>query len=183
MANVAKRIRQKPSRSIPCCIFRKTQYAEVFHRKVNVAKRIRLTPSRSIPYCVFAKNFIRRGIEAVITGLTRNQFVDNTTRGFESLPLRQTEKGTLWSALFCLTQSVRIEPCTVRCEGSHTPLEDRQARLSGGKCGYLREIEYPSQKGTLWSALFCLTQSVRIEPCTEGARVRISHEAVRSWLI
>ena len=33
--------------------------------------------------------FIRRGIEAVITGLTRNQFVDNTTRGFESLPLRQ----------------------------------------------------------------------------------------------
>ena len=34
-------------------------------------------------------NLIRRGIEAVITGLTRNQFVDNTTRGFESLPLRQ----------------------------------------------------------------------------------------------
>ena len=33
--------------------------------------------------------FICRGIEAVITGLTRNQFVDNTTRGFESLPLRQ----------------------------------------------------------------------------------------------
>ena len=34
-------------------------------------------------------SYLCRGIEAVITGLTRNQFVDNTTRGFESLPLRQ----------------------------------------------------------------------------------------------
>ena len=36
-----------------------------------------------------------RGIEAVITGLTRNQFVDNTTRGFESLPLRQIRNSRL----------------------------------------------------------------------------------------
>ena len=36
-------------------------------------------------------SYLCRGIEAVITGLTRNQFVDNTTRGFESLPLRQKE--------------------------------------------------------------------------------------------
>ena len=38
------------------------------------------------------ENLIRRGIEEVITGLTRNQFVDNTTRGFESLPLRQKSR-------------------------------------------------------------------------------------------
>ena len=43
--------------------------------------------------------FIRRGIEAVITGLTRNQFVDNTTRGFESLPLRQKVQFTLSDGL------------------------------------------------------------------------------------
>ena len=47
------------------------------------------------------ENLICRGIEAVITGLTRNQFVDNTTRGFESLPLRQR---------FNLTHSGWIEP-------------------------------------------------------------------------
>ena len=46
-------------------------------------------------------SIVRRGIEAVITGLTRNQFVDNTTRGFESLPLRQR---------FNLTHSGWIEP-------------------------------------------------------------------------
>ena len=47
------------------------------------------------------ENLICRGIEEVITGLTRNQFVDNTTRGFESLPLRQR---------FNLTHSGWIEP-------------------------------------------------------------------------
>ena len=46
-------------------------------------------------------SYLRRGIEEVITGLTRNQFVDNTTRGFESLPLRQR---------FNLTHSGWIEP-------------------------------------------------------------------------
>ena len=47
-------------------------------------------------------SYLCRGIEAVITGLTRNQFVDNTTRGFESLPLRQTKKRTfLVSVRFC----------------------------------------------------------------------------------
>ena len=46
-------------------------------------------------------SYLCRGIEAVITGLTRNQFVDNTTRGFESLPLRQR---------FNLTHSGWIEP-------------------------------------------------------------------------
>ena len=49
---------------------------------------------------------ICRGIEAVITGLTRNQFVDNTTRGFESLPLRQEKpkSNTMFGLgfLFCL---------------------------------------------------------------------------------
>ena len=53
---------------------------------------------------------ICRGIEEVITGLTRNQFVDNTTRGFESLPLRQKKSklnpcGLIWISFFVLRNS------------------------------------------------------------------------------
>ena len=36
-----------------------------------------------------ANNLIRRGIEVVITGLTRNQFVAQAAREFESHRLRQ----------------------------------------------------------------------------------------------
>ena len=86
----------------------------------------------------FKNNFICRGIEAVITGLTRNQFVDNTTRGFESLPLRQTEKGTLWSALFCLTQSVRIEPCSQGERGFAFERKPSGSWLTGGEAKNLR---------------------------------------------
>ena len=45
-------------------------------------------------------SFLCRGIEAVITGLTRNQFVDNTTRGFESLPLRQRKQTPISGVCF-----------------------------------------------------------------------------------
>ena len=47
------------------------------------------------------ENLICRGIEEVITGLTRNQFVDNTTRGFESLPLRQNKNTNPCGWCFC----------------------------------------------------------------------------------
>ncbi len=55
----------------------------------------------SSEYKHLVASYLCRGIEEVITGLTRNQFVDNTTRGFESLPLRQR---------FNLTHSGWIEP-------------------------------------------------------------------------
>ena len=45
---------------------------------------------------------IRSGIEAVITGLTRNQFVVNATRGFESHPLRQNRIAILTVAILLL---------------------------------------------------------------------------------
>ena len=45
----------------------------------------------SIFYQSSQKNNIRRGIEEVITGLTRNQFVGQPARGFESHPLRIPE--------------------------------------------------------------------------------------------
>ena len=89
---------------------------------------------------------IRRGIEAVITGLTRNQFVDNTTRGFESLPLRQRCSCTIrCDCIFLLTQSVGHEHCTARCEGSHIP-------RSREELAHLRRVwissrsEYPSHR-------------------------------------
>ena len=84
-------------------------------------------------------SYLCRGIEAVITGLTRNQFVDNTTRGFESLPLRQrfnlTHSG--WIEPFFLAQRKRILTMRRMSQGSHTPSEDQQARLLGVGCGYL----------------------------------------------
>ena len=83
----------------------------------------------------------RVGIKRLIT---RNQFVDNTTRGFESLPLRQKQRTHHECVLCFLTQRIRSEHCTVRCEGSHTPLVDRRARSSGGEREYLRKREYPS---------------------------------------
>ena len=43
-----------------------------------------------------------------------------STRGFESLPLRQRCSCTIrCDCIFLLTQSVGHEHCTVRCEGSH----------------------------------------------------------------
>ena len=51
-------------------------------------------------------SYLCRGIEAVITGLTRNQFVDNTTRGFESLPLRQ-KKDTLCGCPFIMLKYLK----------------------------------------------------------------------------
>ena len=94
------------------------------------------TQSRSTPY-LRTQNFIRRGIEAVITGLTRNQFVDNTTRGFESLPLRQKEKSTPCGCSFLFDTVGWSRTLHRRCEGSHTPLEDRQTGLSVVECEYL----------------------------------------------
>ena len=59
-------------------------------------------------------SYLCRGIEAVITGLTRNQFVDNTTRGFESLPLRQAKTDTPCGCPFLLRSEVGLRPCAVR---------------------------------------------------------------------
>ena len=83
-------------------------------------------------------SYLCRGIEAVITGLTRNQFVDNTTRGFESLPLRQrfnlTHSG--WIEPFFLAQRKRI--LTMR--------RSRRVRIRGA---YLRREEHFASPLTL----------------------------------
>ena len=67
------------------------------------------------------ENLICRGIEEVITGLTRNQFVDNTTRGFESLPLRQNNFGRslcgLAEVYFLRTWGIRRGIGTERTSG------------------------------------------------------------------
>ncbi len=79
-----------------CLIIRLLQlnclHAEVFRLTGECSESVSLGVKPTEPFdtvTAYFANSIRRGIEAVITGLTRNQFVDNTTRGFESLPLRQ----------------------------------------------------------------------------------------------
>ena len=44
--------------------------------------------------------FIRKGIEVVITSRTRNAVVDLSAHGFESHPFRQSKKNTLLG-VFC----------------------------------------------------------------------------------
>ena len=75
--------------------------SELVDLRVGYAKRIQratliepLLTGLCINMMHAVASYLCRGIEAVITGLTRNQFVDNTTRGFESLPLRQILKDT-----------------------------------------------------------------------------------------
>ena len=58
-------------------------------------RTLRLTSKLVYVRVEYDASYLCRGIEAVITGLTRNQFVDNTTRGFESLPLRQQKNALL----------------------------------------------------------------------------------------
>ena len=49
-------------------------------------------------------------------------------------------EGTPFGVLFALVEPTLIELATriARSAGSHTPLGDRQARLSGVECGYIR---------------------------------------------
>ena len=58
----------------------------------------------------------RVGIKRLIT---RNQFVDNTTRGFESLPLRQIKGTLLVSVPFIWHSRSVTKPTRVASEGSH----------------------------------------------------------------
>ena len=59
------------------------------------------------------------------------------------IPLQRT---LLVGVLLFLEQSVRIEHCTSRCEGSHTASEDRRVYSSGEGSGYLRKANIPPQE-------------------------------------
>ena len=100
-------------------------------------------------------SYLCRGIEEVITGLTRNQFVDNTTRGFESLPLRQI-KGTLLASVPFIWRSRSVtNPARVASEGSHMRYAHicvaRSRKLcfahSGTKSINIPRAAYPSRVG------------------------------------
>ena len=65
-------------------------------------------------------NFICRGIEVVITGLTRNQFVSNHTR-VRIPPSAPNKKSHPCGGIFCLTQLVGENPIRVADEGSIAP--------------------------------------------------------------
>ena len=59
----------------------------------------------------------RVGIKRLIT---RNQFVDNTTRGFESLPLRQKHSNPIWGCcVFLLAHRKWILTMRRMSQGSH----------------------------------------------------------------
>ena len=73
----------------------------------------------------------------VITGLTRNQFVPKAHEG-SNPSLCAKQKGHPMRCPFCLAQRALSSPARLAREGSHTPLVDRQARLSGVECEYLR---------------------------------------------
>ena len=101
-------------------------------------------------------SYLCRGIEAVITGLTRNQFVDNTTRGFESLPLRQRKQTPIFGCLFSFFWHIGrgFSPCAVRrrvrirCEAGVELARKLQARASS-------HSEYPSiSTHSLWVSVF-----------------------------
>ena len=77
----------------------------------------------------------RVGIKRLIT---RNQFVDNTTRGFESLPLRQIKRTPIAVSFLFGTTGEDSHHAT-QSQGSHAPLGGRQARLSGVEREYLHQ--------------------------------------------
>ena len=66
-------------------------------------------------------SYLCRGIEVVITGLTRNQFVPKAHEGSNPSLCAKNAVAPFGAAAFFFWRRGRgFSPCTVRCEGSHT---------------------------------------------------------------
>ena len=98
-SNITKRIRRMPSHIDTCCIFRKNSIRRGISARAECyeADSAYAEPHRYLLH--ISQNSIRRGIEVVITGLTRNQFVPKAHEGSNpSLCAKQkdTHRGVLF---------------------------------------------------------------------------------------
>ena len=89
----------------------------------------------------------RVGIKRLIT---RNQFVDNTTRGFESLPLRQKHGKSIWvsRAFLFVARGIEFEASRRKAMGSHSAVGGIW-RFRGSKPNKLKVYELSQTTRTI----------------------------------
>ena len=105
-----------------------------------------------------------------VTERTRNQFVDNTTRGFESLPLRQKNRDPTRESLFFDTTEVDSHPAT-NVAGFAYAAKHVSSLLVNCKRAYLRDSEYPSVETPPWDAHFFGATGEDSRPATNVLRI------------
>ena len=100
----------------------------------------------------------------VITGLTRNQFVPKAHEGSNPSLCAKKERSGYSDRSFFVTVGRSPNPARIASQGSHTPLVDRQACLSGVECEYLRlrRIPLPQLHHSVLLHFFLLAQRERI---------------------
>ena len=126
---------------------------------------------------------ICRGIEAVITGLTRNQFVDNTTRGFESLPLRQIQKDTTCGCPFVFGTVGQDRTRHPKVRGFAYAAQSASSWLVSGKRAYLRKANTPPKGHPSWVS-FCIWHSWSgSNPAPKVRGFAYAAQSASSWLV